>query len=214
MVEYRSAASADYSTMIFSTIPSTRISTHFEDWSDHCSTRGIDDQFLFGDVFRAHWPCHPSPCVSHIMCCAFFMKFQDNTCRNKVEIIMERQIAYLLIKHLEFGNDHGNRNLLHKIGKMRYWGLKWYSCRKGRSALGHCLVLHLIYVNSQIYAMACNFKYMNNYVCIQLYNKSWFISPLDQGYISLPLTSGVKLYLKRSMSMSGIHLTETCIGYW
>ena len=33
----------------------------------------------------------PSPCASHIMCCAIFMKFQDNTCRNNVEIIMEKQ---------------------------------------------------------------------------------------------------------------------------
>ena len=41
----------------------------------------------------------PSPCASHIMCCAFFMKFQDNTCRNKVEVIMETQKIYLLIKH-------------------------------------------------------------------------------------------------------------------
>ena len=54
--------------------------------TDHRSTRGIDDQFLFGDVLRAHCPY---PCASHIMCCAFFTKFQDNTCRSKVEIIME-----------------------------------------------------------------------------------------------------------------------------
>ena len=40
----------------------------------------------------------PSPFSSHIMCSAFFMKFQDNTCRNKVEIIMETQKVYLLIK--------------------------------------------------------------------------------------------------------------------
>ena len=39
------------------------------------------------------------PCASLIMCCALFMKFQDNTCRNKVEIIMETQKVYLLIKH-------------------------------------------------------------------------------------------------------------------
>ena len=41
----------------------------------------------------------PFPCASHIMCCAFFMNFLDNTCRNKVEIIMETQKVYLLIKH-------------------------------------------------------------------------------------------------------------------
>ena len=44
-------------------------------------------------------PNRPSPCASHIMCCAFFMKFQDNTCGNKVEMIMETQKVYLLFKH-------------------------------------------------------------------------------------------------------------------
>ena len=39
-----------------------------------------------------------SPCASP-MCCAFFMKSQDNTCRNKVEIIMETQKVYLLVEH-------------------------------------------------------------------------------------------------------------------
>ena len=49
------------------------------------------------EMFFVH--IDPSPCASHIMCCAFFMKFQDNTCKNKVEMIMETQKVYLLIKH-------------------------------------------------------------------------------------------------------------------
>ena len=40
----------------------------------------------------------PSPCASHVMCCAFFMKYQDNTCRKKVEIITEILKVYLLTK--------------------------------------------------------------------------------------------------------------------
>ena len=64
--------------------------------TDHRSTRESKDQFLFCDVFMH---IDPSPCASHIMCCAFFMKFQDNTSRNEVEIIMETQKVYLLIKH-------------------------------------------------------------------------------------------------------------------
>ena len=41
----------------------------------------------------------PSPCASRIMRCAFFITFQDNTCKNKVEIIMEIQKVYILIKN-------------------------------------------------------------------------------------------------------------------
>ena len=78
--------------------------------TDHRSTSVIDDQFLFGDILCAvhekyrqiktdHVHIYPSPCASHIMCCVFFIKFLDNTCRNKVEIIMETQKVYLLIKH-------------------------------------------------------------------------------------------------------------------
>ena len=50
------------------------IGTNFED-SDHRSTRVIDDQSFLGDVFFVH--IDPSPCASHIMCCAFFIKFQN-----------------------------------------------------------------------------------------------------------------------------------------
>ena len=41
----------------------------------------------------------PSPCTSHIMCGAFFIKFQDNTCRNKVDKLIEAQKLYILIEH-------------------------------------------------------------------------------------------------------------------
>ena len=41
----------------------------------------------------------PSPGASHIMCWAFFLKFQDSTNRKKVEMIMETQKVYLLIKY-------------------------------------------------------------------------------------------------------------------
>ena len=54
------------------------------------------------EMFFVH--SDPSPCASHIMCCAFFMKFQDKTCRNKVEIIMETQKVYILIKHIDRKN--------------------------------------------------------------------------------------------------------------
>ena len=40
----------------------------------------------------------PSPYASHIMC-ASFMKSQDKTCGDKLEIIMKTQKVYLLIKH-------------------------------------------------------------------------------------------------------------------
>ena len=40
--------------------------------TDPFSSREIDDQFLFGDFFVN---IDPIPCASHIMCCAFFMKF-------------------------------------------------------------------------------------------------------------------------------------------
>ena len=49
------------------------------------------------EMFFVH--IDPSPRASHIMCCAFFMKFQDNTCRNKVEIITVTQKVYLVIEH-------------------------------------------------------------------------------------------------------------------
>ena len=49
------------------------------------------------EMFIVH--IDPSPCASHIMYCAFFMRFQDDICRNKVEIIIETQKVYLLIKH-------------------------------------------------------------------------------------------------------------------
>ena len=48
------------------------------------------------EIFFVH--IDPSPCASHIMCCAFFMKSQDSTCRNKVGMIMETQKVFLLIK--------------------------------------------------------------------------------------------------------------------
>ena len=44
-------------------------------------------------------PSHSASHYSHIMCYAFFMELQDNSCRNKVEIIMETQKVYLLLKH-------------------------------------------------------------------------------------------------------------------
>ena len=39
------------------------------------------------------------PHVHRIMCCTFFMKFLNNTCRYKVDIIMETQEVYLSIEH-------------------------------------------------------------------------------------------------------------------
>ena len=48
------------------------------------------------EMFFVH--IDPAPCASH-MCCAFFMKFQDNSSRNKVEIIIETQKVYHLINH-------------------------------------------------------------------------------------------------------------------
>ena len=46
------------------------------------------------------------PCASHIMCYTFFMKFQDNTCRNKVEIINNGNTENYI---LEVNIDRKNR---------------------------------------------------------------------------------------------------------
>ena len=51
---------------------------------------------LYLEMFFVH--IDPYPRTSHIMCCAFFKKFQDNTSRNKVEMIVKTQKVYPLIK--------------------------------------------------------------------------------------------------------------------
>ena len=56
------------------------------------------------EIFFVH--IDPSPCALHIMCCAFFMKFQDNICRNKVEINNNGNTECI---HLELNIDRENR---------------------------------------------------------------------------------------------------------
>ena len=73
------------------------------------------------EMFFVH--IDPSLCASHIMCCAFFMKFQYNTCRNQVETIMKTQKVCLLILNIDAKNKVNKKKkvcllILHIIGKI------------------------------------------------------------------------------------------------